>query len=231
LRRAFYACVYCMQLRFQSNYLGLSQPNQGNYFENATACSKRTLKTTVATELKFFSSGLETKIEEFYIEKQYKYWGYRPVFFNLGSAEPRGSANSLLGSLKMLWIVLYRAFRFRQMIRNFREVPRLEKGWKTLLYIVLQIILFWYLGSASRSLMLWIIQVFNKVENIEIDCRQNQYKLVFQKYAWVVLNCYKSFIIKFYLINNFGVSADIIQLTYTRYFCTQYCDKKINRYW
>ncbi len=26
--------------------------NQGNYFENATACSKRTLKTTVATELK-----------------------------------------------------------------------------------------------------------------------------------------------------------------------------------
>jgi hypothetical protein len=26
--------------------------NQGNYFENATACSKRMLKTTVATELK-----------------------------------------------------------------------------------------------------------------------------------------------------------------------------------
>ncbi len=26
--------------------------NQGNYFENATACSKRTLKTTVATHLK-----------------------------------------------------------------------------------------------------------------------------------------------------------------------------------
>jgi hypothetical protein len=26
--------------------------NQGNYFENATACSKRTLKTTVATQLK-----------------------------------------------------------------------------------------------------------------------------------------------------------------------------------
>ncbi len=25
---------------------------QGNYFENATACSKRTLKTTVATQLK-----------------------------------------------------------------------------------------------------------------------------------------------------------------------------------
>jgi len=26
--------------------------NQGNYFENATTCSKRTLKTTVATQLK-----------------------------------------------------------------------------------------------------------------------------------------------------------------------------------
>jgi len=25
--------------------------NQGNYFENAIACSKRTLKTTVATQL------------------------------------------------------------------------------------------------------------------------------------------------------------------------------------
>jgi len=26
LRRAFYSCVYCMQLRFQCNYLDLSQP-------------------------------------------------------------------------------------------------------------------------------------------------------------------------------------------------------------
>jgi len=34
-------------LRFQSSY----QDNQGIYFENATACSKRTLKTTVATQL------------------------------------------------------------------------------------------------------------------------------------------------------------------------------------
>jgi len=49
--------------------------------------------------------------------------GSRPVFFNLNSA------NSLLGSLKML----YGAFRFRQMIRNFRKVLRLEKGWKPLL--------------------------------------------------------------------------------------------------
>jgi len=33
--------------------------NQGNYFENATACSKRTLKTTVATQL-YYSCGLGT---------------------------------------------------------------------------------------------------------------------------------------------------------------------------
>jgi hypothetical protein len=29
----------------------LVDSNQGNYFENATACSKRTLKTTVTTQL------------------------------------------------------------------------------------------------------------------------------------------------------------------------------------
>jgi len=50
------------------------------------------------------------------------------VFFNLCSA------NSFLGSLKMLKIVLYGTFIFRQVIRNFQEVPRIEKGWKTLYY-------------------------------------------------------------------------------------------------
>jgi len=39
-----------MRLRFQSNYLGWLKP--GNYFENSTACSKRTMKTTDATQLK-----------------------------------------------------------------------------------------------------------------------------------------------------------------------------------
>jgi len=28
--------------------------NQGNFFDNATACSKRTLKTTVSTQLKSY---------------------------------------------------------------------------------------------------------------------------------------------------------------------------------
>jgi len=43
-----------MQLRFQSNYAGF-EPNKGNYFENTNACSKRTLKVTVATQLYFHS--------------------------------------------------------------------------------------------------------------------------------------------------------------------------------
>jgi len=38
-----------MWLRFKEIMLAGSNP--GNYFENATACSKRTLKTTVATQL------------------------------------------------------------------------------------------------------------------------------------------------------------------------------------
>ncbi len=32
--------------------IALVGTNQGNYFENENACSKRTLKTTVATQLK-----------------------------------------------------------------------------------------------------------------------------------------------------------------------------------
>jgi len=38
-------------LRFQNN-ITLVWANQRNYFENSTACSKRTLKTCVATQLK-----------------------------------------------------------------------------------------------------------------------------------------------------------------------------------
>ncbi len=55
LRQSFSMCVYCMLLRFQSNYTGLSQPI-GKYFANA--CSKRTLKTTVATQLNCWSLNL-----------------------------------------------------------------------------------------------------------------------------------------------------------------------------
>jgi len=38
-----------MWLRFKE--ITLVGSNQGNFFENATACSKRKLKTTVATQL------------------------------------------------------------------------------------------------------------------------------------------------------------------------------------
>jgi len=37
---------------FSKKLRWLAQSNQGNYFENATACSKRMLKTIVATQLK-----------------------------------------------------------------------------------------------------------------------------------------------------------------------------------
>jgi len=44
-QRAFTACVSVLK---QITLVGL---NQHNFFENETACSKRTLKTTVATQL------------------------------------------------------------------------------------------------------------------------------------------------------------------------------------
>ncbi len=42
---AFTACVCVFK------EISLVGSNQGNYFENENACSKRTLKTTVATQL------------------------------------------------------------------------------------------------------------------------------------------------------------------------------------
>ncbi len=44
-RHAFTACGCVFK------EITLVGSNQGNYFENATACSKRMLKTTVATQL------------------------------------------------------------------------------------------------------------------------------------------------------------------------------------
>ena len=45
-QRAFTACCCVFKV------ITLVGSNQGNYFENANACSKRTLKTRVATRLK-----------------------------------------------------------------------------------------------------------------------------------------------------------------------------------
>ncbi len=50
LRQSFSKCVYCIRLRFQSNCHGWLKP--AKILWNATACSKRTLKTTVTTQLK-----------------------------------------------------------------------------------------------------------------------------------------------------------------------------------
>ncbi len=40
-----------IKLRCDSRFQRLQFSNQGNHFKNASACSKRTLKTTVATQL------------------------------------------------------------------------------------------------------------------------------------------------------------------------------------
>ncbi len=50
------------------------------------------------------------------------------VFFNLGSAEPTGSANSLQRSARILILVLFLVSRFRQKFNTVSKVPRLEKG-------------------------------------------------------------------------------------------------------
>jgi len=44
------------------NEITLAGSNQGNYFENENACSKRKLKTTVATQLKHTKRGEYLKI-------------------------------------------------------------------------------------------------------------------------------------------------------------------------
>jgi len=56
--------------------------------------------------------------------------------FNLKSSAvffSPGSANSSLGYLKMLKIVIFWTFRFRQMLIHVSKVQRLEKGRKTLI--------------------------------------------------------------------------------------------------
>ena len=57
----------------------------------------------------------------------------RTVYFNQGFAEPRGSGNCLLGSLKLLYTRQLWMFTFHKMIFKVQEVSWLEKGWRTLL--------------------------------------------------------------------------------------------------
>ncbi len=47
--------------------------NQGNYFENATACSKRMLKTTVATQLNWRHNVEKTKKNIFLKLNEFRY--------------------------------------------------------------------------------------------------------------------------------------------------------------
>jgi len=54
-------------------------------------------------------------------------WHSRAVFFNLGSADPRGSANSLLGSLRILKLAPIWVFRFRKCSITFQKFQDLKK--------------------------------------------------------------------------------------------------------
>jgi len=56
----------------------------------------------------------------------------RAVFFNLGSAEPTGSAKFLQGFVRILKLALFLVSWFRQKFNNVSKVPRLEKGLKAL---------------------------------------------------------------------------------------------------
>jgi hypothetical protein len=77
LRHAFSMCAYCMRLRFQSNY-----------FENPTACSKRTLKTRVAMQLKPHQKTHFEKFSLFEISiknveiQSHIVFGYKAAFFH-----------------------------------------------------------------------------------------------------------------------------------------------------
>jgi len=51
LRQSFSTCARLLHVFAFSKVISLVGSNQCNYFENATACSKRTLKTTVETQL------------------------------------------------------------------------------------------------------------------------------------------------------------------------------------
>ncbi len=62
-----------------------------------------------------------------YIRTWKNWWRQtRAVFFNLGYLEPRGSANSLRGSPRILKSSLF-WFRFRQPLNNVLKVPQLKK--------------------------------------------------------------------------------------------------------
>ncbi len=109
--------------------------NHCKYFVNKTACCKRTLKTTVATQLSFFFVlWFDLKI----LLADYKFYVQlgRPMFFNLGSAEIRGSPHYSLGTVRILRLILFWVSWFRQrsiMFQRFRNEKKVEKHWRRMI--------------------------------------------------------------------------------------------------
>jgi len=67
---------------------------------------------------------------EMYQNKQFELDIFTPVVTNLGSA------NSLMSPLRILKLAIFCVSRFCQMLNNVSKVPRLGKGWKTLIYAI-----------------------------------------------------------------------------------------------
>jgi len=68
--------------------------------------------------------------------------GSRAVVFNLDSVELRVSSYSLLCSLIILKFLLFWVSRFQQTLNgNVSNAPLLEKGWKTLVHPINQIVI------------------------------------------------------------------------------------------
>jgi len=79
-QRAFTACSCVFKV------ITLIGSNQGIYFENATVCSKRTLKMTVAMQLYYYCSFENSICDDYVTEKFFKVLGYNIVPIVLGGA-------------------------------------------------------------------------------------------------------------------------------------------------
>ncbi len=71
-QRAFTACVFVFEV------ITLVWANQGNFFENATACSKRMRKTLVATQLKRLNQFHDGGLLQFIMYCYYISWSNKP---------------------------------------------------------------------------------------------------------------------------------------------------------
>ena len=108
-------------------------------------------------------------------------WSFRTVFFNLSSAEPRGSANSKLGSLKILKIALFWMSRFRQMLFDVSNVPATQKRLKNtclMMKIWLSTFVSGFRGCRRQTGKVWrfirqVLRRWRRIGGIWVDGRRS----------------------------------------------------------